>query len=150
MNSLKVKFKKLSPDAVTPTYAKIGDAGLDLTAVSSEHGDNYIEYKTGIAVEIPDGHVGLLFPRSSVTNKNMMMKNSTGIIDSKFRGELRLRFKGFSFKTFGQQKIYDNVYKKGDRVGQLIIVPIPTVELEEVTELSETERGTGGYGSTGN
>jgi len=147
---MKVRFKKLSPDAVTPSYSKIGDAGLDLTAVSAQHSDNYIEYKTGIAVEIPEGYVGLLFPRSSVTNKDMILKNCVGVIDSNYRGEMTLRFRGFAYHTFGKQRIYDNVYKKGDRVGQLVIVPIPAIELEEVLELSETNRGADGYGSTGN
>lgn len=146
---MKVKFKKLSPDAVTPTYAKPGDAGLDITAISAIHGDNYIDYKTGIAVEIPEGYVGMLFPRSSVTNKNMMLKNSVGILDSGYRGEISFRYKGFSSRTFGQKRIYDDVYKPGDRVGQLVIVPIPQIELEQVEELSSSERAEGGYGSSG-
>jgi len=147
---MKVRFKKVHPDAVTPSYSKIGDAGLDLTAVSNVHADKYVEYATGIAIEIPEGYVGLLMPRSSVTDKNMVLKNSVGVIDSNFRGEMKVRFKAFSHHTFGTKKIYDDVYKKGDRVGQLVIVPAPFIELEEVPELSETNRGTDGYGSTGN
>src|SRR5690349_12022788 len=120
-----VKFKKLVPEAVTPTYSKIGDAGLDLTAISKKNEAEYIEYGTGIAVEIPDGHVGLLFPRSSVTSKSIILKNSVGVIDSNYRGEIKLRFKGFSPYSLGNVIAHHNVYKIGDRIGQLIIVPIP-------------------------
>jgi dUTP pyrophosphatase len=138
-NGLKVRFKKLHSDAVTPTYAKYGDAGLDLTAISKTTEDTFIQYGTGIAVEIPKGYVGLIFPRSSVSKlENFYLKNSVGVIDSGYRGELMLRFnKSFSF------------YEVGDKIGQLIILPYPTIYLEEVEELSNTERGEGGFGSTG-
>jgi len=139
INSLKIRFKKLHPDAVTPTYAKDGDAGLDLTAISKTNADTFIQYGTGIAIEIPKGYVGLIFPRSSVSKlENFYLKNSVGVIDSGYRGELMLRFnKSFSF------------YEVGDKIGQLIIIPHPTIYLEEVEELSNTERGEGGFGSTG-
>jgi dUTP pyrophosphatase len=140
-NRLKVRFKKLHPDAVTPTYAKDGDAGLDLTALTmtDRSGIPYIEYGTGISVEIPKGYVGLIFPRSSVSKlENFYLKNAVGVIDSGYRGELMLRFnKSYSF------------YNVGDKIGQLIILPYPTIYLEEVQELSNTERGEGGFGSTG-
>jgi dUTP pyrophosphatase len=140
-NRLKVRFKKLHPNAVTPTYAKDGDAGLDLTAITMNEnlGVPYIEYGTGIAVEIPKGYVGLIFPRSSVSKlENFYLKNAVGVIDSGYRGELMLRFnKSFSF------------YKVGDKIGQLIIIPYPTIYLEEVEELSVTDRNEGGFGSTG-
>ncbi len=139
INSLKIRFKKLHPDAVTPTYAKDGDAGLDLTAISKTNADTFIQYGTGIAIEIPKGYVGLIFPRSSVSKlENFYLKNSVGVIDSGYRGELMLRFnKSFSF------------YEVGDKIGQLIIIPHPTIYLEEVDELSSTDRGEGGFGSTG-
>lgn len=139
INSLNVRFKKLRPDAVTPTYAKDGDAGLDLTAISKTNADTFIQYGTGIAIEIPKGYVGLIFPRSSVSKlENFYLKNSVGVIDSGYRGELMLRFnKSFSF------------YEVGDKIGQLIIIPHPTIYLEEVDELSSTDRGEGGFGSTG-
>ena len=139
INSLNVRFKKLRPDAVTPTYAKDGDAGLDLTAISKTNADTFIQYGTGIAIEIPKGYVGLIFPRSSVSKlENFYLKNSVGVIDSGYRGELMLRFnKSFSF------------YEVGDKIGQLIIIPYPTIYLEEVDELSSTDRGEGGFGSTG-
>jgi dUTP pyrophosphatase len=143
---MKVKFKKLLPGAVTPSYAKPGDAGLDLTATSHHYTEEYIEYSTSIAVEIPEGFVGLLFPRSSVTNKSMMLKNSVGVIDSNYRGEIKLRFA--TVNTHPHHS-HNNYYQVSDRVGQLIIVPIPNIELEEVEELTETNRGADGYGSTG-
>lgn len=146
---MKVKFKKLCPEAVTPSYSKIGDAGLDLTAVTSHQSDDYIEYGTGIAIEIPENHVGLLFPRSSITQRELILKNSVGVIDSNFRGEIKLRFKGFLFTEYFTKKYY-RTYTIGERIGQLVIVPIPTIELEESDELSQTVRGANGYGSTGN
>jgi len=138
-NGLKIRFKKLYEDAVTPSYAKVGDAGLDLTATHMTWEENFIEYGTGIAVEIPEGYVGLVFPRSSVSKKeNFYLKNSVGVIDSGYRGEIMMRFcKSHEF------------YKAGDKIGQLIILPYPTIYLEEVEELSSTERGEGGFGSTG-
>jgi dUTP pyrophosphatase len=140
-NRLKVRFKKLHPDAVTPTYAKDGDAGLDLTAVrqSTNTGLPFLEYGTGIAVEIPYGYVGLVFPRSSVSKlEDFYLKNSVGVIDSGYRGEIMLRFNKSNTS-----------YQVGDKIGQLIIIPYPTIYLEEVKELSNTERGEGGFGSTG-
>ena len=138
-NKLKVKFKKLYVDAVTPSYAKDGDAGLDLTATHMTFDENFIEYGTGIAVEIPEGYVGLIFPRSSVSKKeNFYLKNSVGVIDSGYRGEIKLRFN----KS-------EEHYGAGEKIGQLIILPYPTIYLEEVEELSSTERGQGGFGSTG-
>lgn len=138
---IKVNIKKLDEDAVIPKYAKEGDAGLDLTAVSMEETELYYEYGTGIAVEIPRGYVGLLFPRSSVTNKDLILKNSVGIIDSSYRGEIKLRF----LKT----STFADIYEEEERVGQLLIMPYPEVEFNEVEELNETERSSDGFGSTG-
>jgi dUTP pyrophosphatase len=142
---MKVNFKKIHPGVPTPKYARPGDACIDLTAVAvevnTEH--DYIEYKTGIAVEIPDGFVGLMYPRSSVTNHFLMMKNSVGVIDSGYRGELKVRFQS----TF--PGLDENIYVIGDRVAQLLILPIPQIEIEIVDELSDSVRGTGGYGSSG-
>lgn len=142
---MKVKIKKLHSDAVVPRYAKPGDAGLDLTAVSmkldsSSAGREMVTFGIGLAVEIPEGHVGLLFPRSSVYKSGLTLTNSVGVIDSGYRGEIMMKF---------QVSSISNMYKVGDRVGQLLIVPYPKVEFEEVDELSSTERGKGGYGSTG-
>lgn len=137
---MKVKIKKLHEDAVIPGYAKDGDAGMDLTAVDVESDGGVITYKTGLAVEIPRWHVGLLFPRSSVYKTGQSLTNCVGVIDSGYRGEIMLKF------TLSP---YQREYEIGDRVGQLIIMPYPKVEFEEVEELTSTDRGKGGYGSTG-
>jgi dUTP pyrophosphatase len=138
-----VKIKKLDPKAVTPAYAKAGDAAVDLTAISIAKVDRdefgYMEYGTGLAIEIPEGHVGLLFPRSSISNSGLILTNSVGVIDSGYRGEIKLRFKHIPDTSY---------YKPGDRIGQLIIMPYPQIEFQEVEELSSTERGEGGFGST--
>jgi dUTP pyrophosphatase len=144
VNNMIVKFKKLREDAVTPKYAKVGDAGMDMVCASREYNaeHKYWEYNTGIAVEIPEGYVGLLFPRSSVSKRDMRLCNSVGVVDSGYRGEIKFRFKSTSH-------ISAKDYWTGDKIGQLIIMPIPTIELVEVTELSSTDRGEGGFGSTG-
>ena len=142
---LTVKFRKLVPEAVTPRYAQVGDAGMDLTATSFRVADTFIEFGTGIAVEIPHGHVGLLFPRSSITKSasGVSLKNSVGVIDSNYRGEILVRFElPYSGHTGG------NIPVVGDKVAQLIIIPYPKVHLEEVHELSDSNRGQGGFGST--
>jgi dUTP pyrophosphatase len=142
-----VKIKKLVENAVIPAYSKKGDAGLDLTAVSVSFEKNYVSYKTGLAVEIPEGFVGLLFPRSSNSKMDLILTNSVGVIDSGYRGEIELRYK---LVSNGVTPSIVGTYNIGDRVGQLIIIPYPSIEFQEVTELSTTERNTGGYGSTGN
>jgi len=137
---MKVKIKKLHEDAIIPKYAKDGDAGMDLTAVDVTADAGVITYKTGLAVEIPRWHVGLLFPRSSVYKTGQSLTNCVGVIDSGYRGEIMLKF------TLSP---YQREYEIGDRVGQLIIMPYPKIEFEEVEKLTQTDRGEGGYGSTG-
>lgn len=159
---MKVKIKKTHPDAVIPRYAKAGDAGMDLTAVSmsiDEHGN--IHYGTGLAFEIPEGYVGLVFPRSSNCKKGVVLTNSVGVIDSGYRGEVSFKFKpnsdvvaivdqGTESATYTRgPQTNRETYKIGDRVGQMIIMPYPAIEFEEVEELSKTERGEGGHGSSG-
>ena len=142
---MKVKIKKLHPDAVIPSYAKSGDAGMDLTATKLDFSDvDNLTYHTGLAVEIPEGYVGLLFPRSSVYKTGQQLTNSVGVIDSGYRGEIMLKY------TRDVNETKKQAYKPGDRVGQIIILPYPQVQFQEVDELSLTDRGTGGYGSTGN
>lgn len=142
---MEVKFKKLDERAVIPSYAHIGDAGMDVTAVSVNITDDYIEYGTGLAFQLPENHVMLIFPRSSNSKKDLLLCNSVGILDENYRGELKLRF-----KLTNQDKSRDNkIYSTGDRVGQIMILPYPTIQLKEVDELEETERGDGGFGSTG-
>jgi dUTP pyrophosphatase len=138
---MNVKFKKLHPEAIVPSKAYPGDAGLDMTAISKT-----IDLKgnlvmgTGLAIAIPDNHVGLIFPRSSIANKKMSLTNSVGVIDSKFRGEILFKFKPANTGV--------GRYEVGDKVGQLIIMPYPEVNLVEVGDLEETVRGEGSFGSS--
>lgn len=146
--ALKVRIKKIDKRAVTPVYARPNDAAFDLTAISAEIDEfgNY-HYDTGLAFEIPETHVLLLFPRSSNCKKDLVLSNCVGVIDSGYRGSV-------SFKFSRLEKSRDsyplNVYHLNDRIGQGMIIERPLVEFEEVDELSETERGAGGYGHTGN
>lgn len=139
---MKIKIKRLHPNSVIPTYAKHGDAGMDLTATSKSYDENNnVVYGTGLAVEIPEGYVGLVFPRSSICKKDLFLTNSVGVIDSGYRGEIMAKFKHT-----------DNLpveYRVGERIAQLIIIPHPHIEFELANELSESERGSGGYGSSG-
>jgi dUTP pyrophosphatase len=137
---MKIKIKKLVENATVPTYAKNGDAGMDLTVVSSEMIDNeHIKYNFGIAIEIPFGYVGLIFPRSSCYKQRQILSNCVGVIDSGYRGELSAVMIGTS-----PQK-----YKVGNRAAQILILPYPQIEFELTDELSDSERGLGGYGSSG-
>lgn len=144
---MKVDIKKLNENAVIPQYAKPGDAGMDVIATSVEVTDDYIEYGTGLAFEVPEGYCMLIFPRSSNSKKDLLLCNSVGVLDSGYRGELKLRFKRIYnyFHTIKEDKHYEI----GDKVGQIMIVPYPQIEFNEVEELSETDRGSGGFGSTG-
>lgn len=146
---MKLKVKKLVPDAVLPSYATDGSNGLDFTATGVVYREDIIEVRTGIAVEIPEGHVGLLFPRSSITKKNFVLANSVGVIDSDYRGEINFNFRIVPESNAAGMFKYNKAYKQGERVGQLVIVEIPKMEVVEVKDLSDTVRGTGGYGSTG-
>lgn len=170
-SALVVKIKKLHPDAVIPAYAHSTDAGMDLTAISKEF-DNHgnVVYGFGLAFEIPKGYVGLIFPRSSIYKTGMWLTNAVCVIDSGYRGEvtakfalkhngmmpsklwhrLKYLFTGY-IRSCGVISNYNSTgsYNVGDRVAQMIIMPYPKVKFQEVEELSETERGEGGYGSTG-
>ena len=137
---MNVKIKKLHPDAVIPSYAQQGDAGMDLTAIDVVADGNALTYKTGLAIEIPWWHVGLLFPRSSVYKTGQTLTNCVGVIDSGYRGEIMMKF---TLSPYAQE------YEIGDRIGQLIIVPYPRIDFVEVDELVASTRGTGSYGSTG-
>jgi len=139
-----VKIKKLHENAVIPAYAKPGDAGLDLTAtsvVTDEYGN--VVYGTGLAIEIPYGYAGLLFPRSSNSKTDLYLTNHVGVVDSGYRGEIMFKYRPYN------GLVDSKVYSVGERVGQIVILPYPSVSFEEVEQLSDTERGDGGYGSTG-
>ena len=170
---MEIKIKKLHTDAVIPSYSKLGDAGQDLVCISKYFdADGCIVYGTGLAFEIPEGYVGLLFPRSSNAKKDLILTNSVGVVDSGYRGEVMFKFKPASFfaeEGYGQgaksedfdytvlpgSRLLDEaefgveLYEVGDRVGQIIIMPYPQVTFKEVSELSSTDRGEGGFGSTG-
>jgi dUTP pyrophosphatase len=143
-NTIPVKFKKIYPNAVTPKYSKEGDAGMDLTITSIiDETDLYVTYGFGIAMEIPFGHVGLIFPRSSIRKYDLSLTNCVGVIDSGYRGELQATFK----KTNGLDSVKYNVDERG---GQIIILPYPQINFIETDELTKTVRGEGGFGSSGN
>lgn len=168
---MEVKFKKLSDKAVIPTKAHPTDAGFDMTAAEIKITEDYVSYKTNIALEIPEGYVGLLFPRSSNSKKDLLLANSVGVIDSHYRGDVEFRFKRILMpimqdvmiapptgdiltdakntrKVPGLAYRDDFIYKVGDKIGQLVIMPIPEITLVETDELTETDRGEGGFGST--
>ena len=141
-----VKFKKLHDDAKIPSYAHDTDAGLDLTAVSftqefDKSNKLVLVYHTGLAVEIPEGYVGLIFMRSSVTNKSISLTNAVAVIDSGYRGELLLKYKITTDSL-------PTIYQPGEKIGQLIIIPYPKINPIEVEELSSSDRNEGGFGST--
>lgn len=138
---MKVRFRKLSPDAVAPKKSHPSDAGFDLTAVSVKVDQEIVSYGFGLSVEIPEGYVGLVFPRSSVYRKDLVLSNCVGVIDSGYRGEISAKFRAVFPNLFR--------YSVGDRIAQLVIMPVPGVEFEEAESLAESDRGTGGYGSTG-
>ena len=119
-----------------------------MTAIGSriDTENNFIEYFTGIALEVPEGYVGLLFPRSSTSKTDLRLANCVGVVDSGYRGEISFRYK------FAKDSYFANLkrFQDGDRIGQLVIMPYPQIEMEESDNLSDTERGEGGYGSTGN
>ena len=176
---LRVKTRIINPEIKTKPlqYAKPGDAGIDLTATSvnlDEEGN--IVYGTNRAFEIPDGYVGLLFPRSSNSNYDVRLSNCVGVLDSGYRGEVMFKFKPApaadkmammiiqTLKDYGviteenltgtddlnfDKNITSKIYQVGDRIGQMIILPFPKIIFEEAEILSETERGANGYGSTG-
>lgn len=174
-----IRYRKMEEGAKTP-YKKFDvDAGFDLTAIWKEETDKYIEYGTGIAFEIPVGFVGLLFPRSSITKGDLILKNSVGVVDASYRGEIKFRYAKYHHDLF-VEKVYDrnsfnfvntkedtslpedwinvnhtsfrkpDYYEIGDRCGQIVFMELPKVDLLQAAELTDTERGTKGYGSSGN
>lgn len=169
---MKVKFKKVRESAFVPTKAHSSDAGFDLYADSKGWDENgNVVYGTGIAVEIPEGYVGLVFPRSSIAGRDLQLSNSVGVIDSGYRGEIMAKFRStvqmanplkvwwrvfvkgedsWDYKnSLVVHSLFEDEYELGERIAQLIIMPYPEVEFEEVEELSNSDRGENGYGSTG-
>jgi dUTP pyrophosphatase len=150
---MQIRIKKLHPDAVIPSYSAIGDAGMDLVATSATISDDglYIEYGTGISIEIPEGYVGLLFARSSVSKTSLILANHVGVVDSGYRGEIKLRFKDLLMSQNENGELFGSelAYEVGNKIGQIMILPYPQIEFVESLDLSDTVRGEGGFGSTG-
>jgi dUTP pyrophosphatase len=150
---IEIKIKKLHPNAIIPKYKNIGDAGMDLTITSIiEETSNDITYGYGISIEIPEGYIGLVFPRSSIRNYALLLTNCVGVIDSGYRGEIISTFKKISPDwdwVDSNNIILPKIYNIGDRSAQIIILPYPKIKFIESESLSGTERGDGGFGSTG-
>lgn len=142
----KLKFKKLDNNAKIPSYANDGDAGIDLVATSVANYDSYSEYGTGLSVEIPRWWAGFLFPRSSISNTRHILRNSVGVIDSGYRGEIKIRMGSLGF---GKYDFIGRKYEVGERVAQLVLIQVPRFIIEEVADLNPSKRGDGGFGSTG-
>ena len=143
---MKITFKKLTKSATAPTKAHSTDAGFDLCATSFSVDDNgLLVYGTGIAVDIPEGYVGKLYPRSSIAKYGLALTNGVGVIDAGYHGEILMKFR----PTESVREGLESVYQIGDRIGQLVIEKLPDVEMVETEYLGESERGVGGYGSTG-
>ena len=170
---MEVRIKKLNENAQIPVKAHPSDAGFDIVA-TSRYFDKYgnVVYGTGLAFEIPEGHVGLLFARSSISKHDLSLANAVGVVDSHYRGEVIFKFKAtlaYTEEDFGDEIGVDSdsfwdievpgsrnclvehlIYEVGDKIGQLIIMPYPEITLVESEELSDTDRGENGFGSTGN
>lgn len=145
---VKIKVKKLHPDAVIPKFMNIGDAGADLTAVSREFKDDLIIYGTGLAFEIPKGYCIKIYPRSSIFKYDLELVNSVGVIDSQYRGEVKFMFRNVHGLNYNHSQI--RKYKIGDRIGQAIIEKLVPTDYIEVEELDMNNDRGGGFGSSGN
>jgi len=145
---MQVKVKKLSEKAVLPQKAHKSDAGFDLvvsriTTELNEVGELIIVYHTDLCIEIPDGYFGALFSRSSISKKPLSQTNAVGVVDSGYRGEVVAKFR------CTVPAVVPSVYKEGERFAQLIILPVPEVEMVEADTLGDSDRGSNGLGSTG-
>ena len=135
-----IKTKKLRENAVMPQRMNVGDAGFDLVATSmrKDHEHGVVVFGTGLAFELPEGYAMFVYPRSSSYKHHALMANCVGVVDSGYRDEVHVMFRGL-----------DCDYEVGDRIAQAVIMPIPSVEYVEAEELSDSERGANGIGSTG-
>lgn len=151
-----LKIKKLVPEAVLPSRANDTDAGYDCVAIDDgtwSDDQTFIEYRTGISIELPPGMHSELFPRSSVSKYDLVLANSIGLVDNGYRGEVRFRFKYVPrLVKVGMDSFVVKPairYKKGDKIGQIVIRNTVSLPVQEVEDLSETVRGEGGFGSSG-
>jgi len=154
---IEIKFKKEHPDAVLPTKTHLENLydyfpkeniifheGYDLTDK-----EKYLEYDLGFSTEIPIGYKGIIVPRSSISKYNLIMCNSPAQIDSSYRGTWKIRFKFLSEEQYKDSiSNLEKIYKKGDKIAQIFFEPVLQVSFIETEELSVTERGIGGFGST--
>ena len=142
----KINIKKLNEKAIIPTYGSEYSAGADLYACLDEPvtilpGEAYL-FHTGLAMEIPEGYAGLVFARSGLaTKKGLAPSNKVGVIDADYRGEIMVSLYNHSKEA--------RTVEHGERIAQLVLTPFITADWNEVNELNETIRGTGGFGSTG-
>jgi len=159
INLAKVLVKKISEEASLPIRARDSDAGADLVAIDDGNvgEDGYIQYRTGISIELPLGYHAEIWPRSSISKYDLVLANGIGLIDNGYRGEIFIRFKpvarysdtGHRKVIIGSSNFVPNIYKKGDKIAQLVISETVLASFSEAFELSETSRGSGGFGSTG-
>lgn len=140
-----LNFLKLHTDAILPTYKTKGAAGMDICAVEGpymlENNNGIVTIPTGIAVEVPNGYELQVRPRSGLAMRGLVIVNSPGTIDADFRGEIKIIVKNNSFTPIE--------IRPGDRIAQLVLAKVERADCMFVPELDETERGTGGFGSTG-
>lgn len=144
--SVKVKIKRLTGDAVVPTYGTPHSAGADLYCVADApvviEPHATVLVRTGISIELPEGTVGLIYPRSGLaTKRSLAPANKVGVIDSDYRGEIMV--------ALHNHGVVSQTVEVGERIAQLVIAPYFVADFEEVDSLSDTERGEGGFGSTG-
>lgn len=150
-----VEFIKTHPNAIIPTKAHLSDAGADMTAVGVSIEGDVVTYNLGVAIKLPPGHCAFLMPRSSIYKQNLQLCNSIGLIDESFVGTIQAKFRitkwnnMVPFDSLYPQLVLENIYKIGDKVAQLVILPIPSVTYKEVSSLEDTDRGSGGFGSSG-
>ena len=140
-----VRMRRLSDDVVLPTFAHAGDAGMDLRSIETvtlQPMERRL-VATGLAVAIPDGYAGLVLPRSGLAlKKGLTIANTPGLIDAHYRGELKV----IAINVDPKNPV---TIEAGDRIAQLVIQRIPEVQIVEVDELDDTDRGEGGFGSSG-
>ena len=136
-----IKFKKLNSKAVTPKRAHATDACYDLVATDRTYQGGCYVYNTGIAIQLPKNKAALLFMRSSVSRTGLNLANAVGVVDEGYTGEILLKFRPVNDHPI--------LYTPGEKVGQMLIIDCPAYTFQEVKELKKTDRGNGGFGSTG-
>jgi len=154
-----IAVKKISEEAVIPKKANSTDAGFDLVAIDDGIVDSegFLQYRTGLSIAPQNGLHTNIFPRSSISKYDLVLANSVGLVDNGYRGELLVRFKPTLRFMQGESGTIEAIlpsplkkYKKGDKIAQLVVSETISVSFVEWAELGQTERGSGGFGSSGN